>query len=188
MSSQAERLIAEAERKDKANAKTKQQQQQHSRHSNSSADRTLGVSGGVKKPRGYNTWTPEQKQLAADKKCVHCKADWTPTHRCLNNKGHQVCLLALPDTHVNDSPTTATTADPAIGSSETCALGSDFVDQDACENVPEPATTAAGTSASQPSTGTEPTLDELIEAYIAFDEYWQYEQNMRVKFVTDSIA
>jgi len=90
MSSQAERLIAEAERKDKANAKTKQQQQQpHSRQGNSPAARTLGVSGGVKKPRGYNTWTPEQKQLAADKKCVHCKADWTPTHRCLNNKGHQ---------------------------------------------------------------------------------------------------
>jgi len=102
MSSQAERLIAEAERKDKANAKTKQQQQQpHSRQGNSPAARTLGVSGGVKKPRGYNTWTPEQKQLAADKKCVHCKADWTPTHRCLNNKGHQSSsthsLLNTPD-------------------------------------------------------------------------------------------
>ena len=96
--------------------------------------------------------------------------------------------LALPVTHDNVSPTTAITADPAIGSSETCVLGSNSVDQDACDNVPEPATIAAGTSAAQPSTGTEPTLDELIEAYIAFDEYWQYEQNMRVKFVTNSIA
>jgi Reverse transcriptase (RNA-dependent DNA polymerase)/Retroviral aspartyl protease len=67
---------------------------------------------------------------------------------------------------------------------EACAPSSN---QDACIAVSEPVV-AAGPSAPQADTDTEPTLDELIEAYIAFDVLWQHEQNMHVKFVTDCIA
>lgn len=138
----ADQLIKNHERTHKqqpGNLKTTKQQQ-HPRHNGQAAAKSgLGATGGVKKPKGYHRWTSDQKALADAGKCVHCSKDWTPGHRCLTQKGTQVCAaIALPIDIKTDSPTTA---NPVEGSSLTCAPNNTPLNKDACMVVTEPATT-----------------------------------------------
>jgi hypothetical protein len=86
-SSHADRLIAAWERRERGNGKGKQQQhQQRTGNTSTAATKSIGVTGGVRKPKGYGNWTPAQKELHTAGKCVHCEKDWAPGHRCLNKK------------------------------------------------------------------------------------------------------
>jgi len=176
----AEKAIADYER-DRRHGRPKQQGKQQPQPFVAGAAKALATTGGVTKPRSRHernlaNWSEEQRELAVQGLCVHCKSKWTPNHRCLSRK---VCATLL--------DTTASAPD----SSDACAP-SHTTAQEACTPASEPVLMADNHTDTPAVTHTtpaepEPTLDELIEAYVAFDTLWQHEKDMQAKFVTDAI-
>ena len=188
MSGEAARLVAAADRASSS----------HNTHSGSRKRQYPGQHTGQqphaaapKKPKGYNTWSPEQKKLADEGRCVHCKNTWAPGHRCLDKVGvveHIPTTTAAPTAPL----ACALISNNPVVVEEACHLAGDAADTCAVtHNMPASHTTHTSPSHSAATAAVTPDeedLDELIEAYIAFDVLWENEKRMQAKFVSDAIA
>ena len=155
-------------------------------------------SGSNQQPNGNGKrfkpqWTQEMVDRQANGRCAFCNEVWSDQHRCQKNRQVSAIeqqpknseLLALANmilTGTNEQQNTPNSA-PAVEAAATHdAIASGSTPKGNSQTKAVLASIAAKAPASQ-VTEPEPTLDELIEAYVAFDELRLFEREQQARFV-----
>ena len=129
------------------------------------------------RPRRSDTWTEEQKARAAQGLCAYCPERFTPGHRCQTQAsahGTGPSSITPPLLLTLHHPTSAT----SLFRGEETTINYTQTKDRGVEQQQEQHTASDVVSPEE-----EPTLDELIEAYVAFDTLWQHEKNQQADFI-----